>query len=193
MGEGPDATYKLLPLGQRHPVHISYPVASEGRLRRVLSAQEARQIIDDYASMDVDTFTERNNYLEEEHFKQEIRNGSCRDSVRIVKTFRARIAAAQARNKKPPVSYERILKQARERSLGELSCALECTQEDVVALFEDVTEEQAELGACRRGSRRPPQKHACHARAARDTRFSPLALRFVTSWGCPAPGLGSLI
>ena len=99
VGEGPDATYKLLPLGQRHPVHISYPVASEGRLRRVLSAQEARQIIDDYASMDVDTFTERNNYLEEEHFKQEIRNGSCRDSVRIVKTFRARIAAAQARNK----------------------------------------------------------------------------------------------
>ena len=86
VGEGPDATYKLLPLGQRHPVHISYPVASEGRLRRVLSAQEARQIIDDYASMDVDTFTERNNYLEEEHFKQEIRNGSCRDSVRIVKT-----------------------------------------------------------------------------------------------------------
>ena len=132
VGEGPDATYKLLPLGQRHPVHISYPVASEGRLRRVLSAQEARQIIDDYASMDVDTFTERNNYLEEEHFKQEIRNGSCRDSVRIVKTFRARIAAAQARNKKP-----------RERSLGELSCALECTQEDVVALFEGVTEEQA--------------------------------------------------
>lgn len=143
VGEGPDATYKLLPLGQRHPVHISYPVASEGRLRRVLSAQEARQIIDDYASMDVDTFTERNNYLEEEHFKQEIRNGSCRDSVRIVKTFRARIAEAQARNKKPPVSYERILKQARERSLGELSCALECAQEDVVALFEGVTEEQA--------------------------------------------------
>ena len=34
VGEGPDATYKLLPLGQRHPVHISYPVASEGRLRR---------------------------------------------------------------------------------------------------------------------------------------------------------------
>ena len=28
VGEGPDATYKLLPLGQRHPVHISYPVAS---------------------------------------------------------------------------------------------------------------------------------------------------------------------
>lgn len=143
VSEGPNATYKLLPLGQRHPVHISYPVASEGRLRRVVSESEARQVINDYAVMDVDTFTERNNYLEEEHFKQEIRNGTCRDSVRIVKTFRARIADAEARNKKPPVSYERILKQARERSLGELACALGCTPEDVVALFEDVTEEQA--------------------------------------------------
>lgn len=143
VSEGPNATYKLLPMGQRHPMHISYPVASEGRLRRVLSAQEARQVIDDYAAMDVDTFTERNNYLEEEHFKQEIRNGSCRDSVRIVKTFRARIADAEARNKKPPVSYERILKQARERSLGELACALGCTPEDIVALFEGVSESEA--------------------------------------------------
>lgn len=143
VGEGPDATYKLLPLGQRHPVHISYPVASEGRLRRVLSAREARQIIDDYASMDVDTFTERNNYLEEEHFKQEIRNGSCRDSVRIVKTFRARIAAAQARNKKPPVSYERILKQARERSLGSSHAPWSAPRRTSSRLFEGVTEEQA--------------------------------------------------
>ena len=144
VGEGPDATYKLLPLGQRHPVHISYPVASEGRLRRVLSAQEARQIIDDYASMDVDTFTERNNYLEEEHFKQEIRNGSCRDSVRIVKTFRARIAAAQARNKKPPVAFDRILKLATARSLQELSVALDTTPEDVQALFEGALDAAAE-------------------------------------------------
>ncbi len=143
VSEGPDATYKLLPLGQRHPVHISYPVASEGRLRRVLSADEAHEVIREYPVMDVDTFTERNNYLEEEHFKKEIRNGTCRDSVRIVKTFRARIADAAARNKKPPVSYERILKQARERSLGELACALECTPEDVAALFEGVSEQEA--------------------------------------------------
>ena len=61
VGEGPDATYKLLPLGQRHPVHISYPVASEGRLRRVLSAQEARrraELVVDVQSDIIDAYNE---------------------------------------------------------------------------------------------------------------------------------------
>lgn len=133
---GPDAVYKLLPMGQRHAIHISYPVSNEDRLRPVLSADEAREIIDQYPQMDVDDFTERNNSLEEQHFKHEIRNGSCRDAVRVAKTFISRIAEVESRNKKPPVAYERILKQARERSLQELSCALGCSSEDVVALFE---------------------------------------------------------
>ncbi len=133
---GPEGTYKLLPMGQRHAIHISFPVSNEDRLRPVLSADEAHEIIDQYPLMDVDDFTERNNSLEEQHFKQEIRNGSCRDAVRVVKTFVARIAEVESRNKKAPVAYERILKQARERSLQELSCALECSPEDVAALFE---------------------------------------------------------
>ena len=54
----------------------------------------------------------------------------------VVKTFRERIAEVRARNKKPPVAYERILKQARDRSLAELSVALDMSPEDVVALFQ---------------------------------------------------------
>ena len=34
-----DRSYVLLPLGQRHPIHISFPVESESRLRPVLSRQ----------------------------------------------------------------------------------------------------------------------------------------------------------
>lgn len=133
---GPDATYKLLPVGQRHAMHISFPVSNESRLRPILSAEEAREIIDQYPQMDIDDYADRNNSLEEQHFKQEIRNGSCRDTVRVVKTFSARIAEVEGRNKKAPVAYGRILKLARERSLQELSCALDCVPEDVVALFE---------------------------------------------------------
>lgn len=135
--QGDDATYQLLPMGQPRPMHISYPVASESRLRPILSAGEARLIIETYSELEQDPFTERSAALEEAHFKKEIRDGSCRDSVRIVKTIKAKIAAAEANNKKAPVAYERILRQARSRSLEELSCALECTKEDVVALFEE--------------------------------------------------------
>lgn len=131
----PDAVYELLPIGQRHPVHISFPVASEDRLRPVLSRLEAEKIIEEYPVMQVDDFAAKNISLEEEHFRKEIRAGSCRDSVRIAKTFRIRIEDLSQRNKRPPVAYERILKQARERSLIELAVALECTPEDVEVLF----------------------------------------------------------
>ena len=134
--EGPQAVYRLLPVGKRHPVHISFPVANEGRLRPVLTRDEAERIIEDYPTIEVERFQARNNALEEEHYRTEMRQGSCRDSVRIVKTFRARIAELSARNKKPPVAYERILKEARERSCSELAVALGCTPDDVALLFQ---------------------------------------------------------
>lgn len=132
----PQETYLLLPVGVRNPVRISFPVASEGRLRPVLSRDEAERLIAEFPEMDPDDFTERSLALEEEHFKNQIRRGSCRDSVRIVKTFRQRIADVKARNKRPPVVYERILKQASERSLSELAIALGTTPDDVRLLFE---------------------------------------------------------
>lgn len=135
MADKPVEVYLLLPIGQRHPMRISYPVANEQNLRPVLSHDEALEIIEQYPTMTVDGFEAKSNALEEEHYKQEIRRGSCKDSVRIVKTFRHRIAQTKARNKKPPVVYERILKQASQRSLEELSVALEMSIDDVRMLF----------------------------------------------------------
>ena len=133
---GSDApTYQLLPVGQRHPMRISYPVSGEGRLRPVLSQNEAEELIDEYPTMTVEDFSCKSNALEEQHFKDEMRHGTCRDSVRIVKTFRVRIDQMRARNKKPPVAYERILKEASERSLLELAVALDATTEDVASMF----------------------------------------------------------
>ena len=99
--DGPQAVYQLLPIGKRHPIHISFPVANERRLRPVLSRAEAEQIIEDYPTIEVESFQARNNSLEEEHYRNEMRQGSCRDSVRIVKTFRIRIAELAARNSTP--------------------------------------------------------------------------------------------
>ena len=132
---GPAACYQLLPITQRHSMRISFPVSGEDRLRPVLSRDEAVRIIDSYPSIEVDGFTAKSSSLEEEHFKAKIKNGTCLDSVRIAKTLRHRIAEVRLRNKKPPVAYERVLKQAVERSLSELSIALDATVDDVKALF----------------------------------------------------------
>ena len=143
--EKPQPAYELMPIGQRHPMRISFPVASESKLRPVLSHDEAVKIIDGYPEMPIEDYTSKSNALEEEHFKNEIRRGTCLDSVRIVKTFRVRIAETKARNKKPPVVYERILKQARQRSLEELGVALDMSPEDVQMLFEErVSEEESD-------------------------------------------------
>ena len=134
--EEPMAVYQLMPIGQRHPMRITYPVAGADKLRPVLSRQEAEALIEGYSEMEPDPYHERSNALEEAYFKREIRNGTCEDSMRIVKTFRLRIEETRANNRKPPVIYERILKQASQRSLEELSVALDMSPEDVRMLFE---------------------------------------------------------
>ena len=103
-------------------------------------------VIEAFPTLELDPFTAKSNALEEEHFRNEIRQGTCLDAVRIVKTFRARIAQVRANNKKPPVAYERILKHATERSLTELSVALDTTVDDVRDRF--AAEDQDGSGTC---------------------------------------------
>lgn len=136
--EGDMPAYKLMPVNGRNPMMIVYPIASEGNLRPVLSAEEANHLIDGYPSMDLDQFHDRSAVLEEKHFKQVIRHGSCEDVIRIAKTFQERIKAVEANHKKPPVIYERIFKEAKERSMEELSVALDQSEEELTARFETV-------------------------------------------------------
>ncbi len=131
----PQQTYMLMPVSGRHPIRISYPVSGEARLRPIVSHDEAEELISEYAELGLIEYRGRGGALEEEFFRTEIRNGSCRDTIAVVKTFRSRIAEVKSHNKKPPVAYERILKQACERSLSELSIALEMPVDEVIALF----------------------------------------------------------
>lgn len=138
----PQATYMLMPVGGRHPMRISFPVASEARLRPVIGRRQAEQIIGEYTELPLEELSSRSNALEEERFKTELRRGSCRDAVRIAKTFRTRIEQVKASNKRPPVAYERIFKQASERSLQELAVAMGVSEDDVVQLLK-ASEEDA--------------------------------------------------
>lgn len=129
-------TYHLMPTHGRNPMLIKYPVASEDNLRPVVSAEEATGLINNICEMELDPFTDRSAVLEEKHFKKAIRHGSCKDVVRIAKTFRSRIQDAQSSHKKAPVIYERIYKEAQERSLSELSCALDESPDQITARFQ---------------------------------------------------------
>ena len=134
--ENPEVSYMLMPVGTSNPMRISFPISGENRLRPVLSHDEAQELVDEYTDLSIDDYRSASIALEEQYYRDKIRRGTCLDSVRTVKTFRHRIDEAKANNKRPPVVYERILKQAIERSLEELSIALDMAKDDIVSLFE---------------------------------------------------------
>ena len=134
--ENPEVSYMLMPVGTSNPMRISFPISGENRLRPVLSHDEAQELVDEYTDLSIDDYRSASIALEEQYYRDKIRRGTCLDSVRTVKTFRHRIDEAKANNKRPPVVYERILKQAIERSLEELSIALDMSKDDTVSLFE---------------------------------------------------------
>lgn len=134
--ENPEVSYMLMPVGTSNPMRISFPISGENRLRPVLSHDEAQELVDEYTDLSIDDYRSASIALEEQYYRDKIRRGTCLDSVRTVKTFRHRIDEAKANNKRPPIVYERILKQAIERSLEELSIALDMSKDDIVSLFE---------------------------------------------------------
>ena len=136
--EGSGASGSVLVLeasSGRAVTRLMCPIATASEmLHPPVTPEQARRAIDDYASMALDPFTDHNSGLEERHFKTLVKQG-VPESLRAVKTVRARIAAAEAEGRKPSTYLARVLREARRRSLEELSSALGADPEEVVALF----------------------------------------------------------
>lgn len=128
----------------RSTTKLLYPQAQADKLHPPVSREDALAVIEGYDDLTCDDFTDRNSGLEEKHFKALLKNG-VPDSVRVVKTMRQRIAAAEAEGKKPSTFMSRVLREAQRRSLEELACALDSTPDEIVSMFEarghDMTDE----------------------------------------------------
>ena len=109
---------------------LQYPLSQSGRLHATVSREEAEDLIDNYASIECDPFTERNSSLEEMYFKKLIKEGAPA-TVRVAKTMRFRIRDAERRAKKPSSYYARVLKEAHKRSVEELAVAIGVSEEAV--------------------------------------------------------------
>ena len=142
--DGPNPMIVLETKAGRTQTRIFYPVSQAGRLHPTVSREEAEELLDNYDSIECDTFTERNSSLEETHFKQLIKKGAP-DTLRVAKTMRYRIRQAEANNKKPSSYYSRVLKEAHRRSVEELSVALDEPEDQVEERVERMVE-RMELG-----------------------------------------------
>lgn len=111
---------------------MMYPVSQADRLHATITREDAENILDNYADIKCDDFTERNSSLEESHFKQELKKGAP-TTVIVAKTMIDRIHRAEAADKKPSSYYLRVLKEARRRSIEEIAVALGISEEDAEA------------------------------------------------------------
>lgn len=111
---------------------MMYPVSQADRLHATITREDAENILDNYADIKCDDFTERNSSLEESHFKQELKKGAP-TTVIVAKTMIDRIHRAEAADKKPSSYYMRVLKEARRRSIEEIAVALGISEEDAEA------------------------------------------------------------
>lgn len=111
---------------------MMYPVSQADRLHATITREDAENILDNYADIKCDDFTERNSSLEESHFKQELKKGAP-TTVIVAKTMIDRIHRAEAADKKPSSYYMRVLKDARRRSIEEIAVALGISEEDAEA------------------------------------------------------------
>lgn len=119
----------------RGATRLMYPVAqAEKNLHPPVNREQAIAAIDGYSKLECDDFTDRNSGLEEKHFKARLKLG-IPESLRVAKTMLARIEQAEASSKKPSSYLARVLRDARDRSLEELACALDTTPEDVEGMF----------------------------------------------------------
>lgn len=107
---------------------------AEEMLHPPVTHDEALAAIAAYPTMETDGFTDHNSGIEERHFKALVKRG-VPESLRAVKTVCERIAQAESAGKKPSTYLARVLREARGRSLEELSAALGVTEEDVPSMF----------------------------------------------------------
>ena len=121
----------------RTSTRLLYPLAqAELHLHPPVSRDEALDAIEHYASLKSDPHTDRNSGLEEAYFKTLLKRG-VPDSLCVVKTMQARIAAAEQQARKPSSYLVRVLKEAQRRTLEELACALDTTPAAVSDMFRE--------------------------------------------------------
>lgn len=127
--------YELYPaVGPR--MRICFPVSNEDALRPVVARREAQALVAEMPTMANDAFCDPKSWAVEEHFRDGLRHGDCRDALRIAKTMHDRMERERARGKRPKACYERIFKEARERALVELGVALGRSRDEVDSMIE---------------------------------------------------------
>lgn len=100
-------------------------------MRRVLTGEEASELIDDMPNIELLSIADDRS--REEIYKKTIRTCDCREWVRMIKTLYARERDRKEQGRKMTSTDERYFKQAEDNLFSELSIALNLKKDEVEA------------------------------------------------------------
>lgn len=114
--------YVLLPVNTKGGKLYSPVDSSKIKTRKMLTSEEANQLIDEIP--EIEQLWVTNDKLREEQYKEVVKGCDCRQWIRIIKTLHLRKQERLARGKRVTTLDEHYLKLAENQLYGELSVAL---------------------------------------------------------------------
>ena len=121
--------YFLTPLYRGGTIYA--PLDTPVRMREVISAEEAEELIKRIPDIPAEVFKERNVRLLSEKYLNIIKSYNCEDLVRVIKTIYNKRENALVNGKKLGSVDERFLNRAEDMLHGELAVALGIEKEEV--------------------------------------------------------------
>lgn len=116
------------------------PVESSVFMRALITPEEAKQVLADYPSIGVRTFTGSNSKALADQYRAVIARHDPREMLCLYKSLRNKVEQARRAGKKPGTMDERFAAAALEQVAQELSIVLCCPMQEICAqLLEAVT------------------------------------------------------
>lgn len=116
--------YLLIPLNEKKSKIYTPTDNDKVKMRRVLTKQEAEELVNEIESVD-EMGIMPNDKAREEKYKQALKTCDCREWIRMIKTLYMKKQNLIASGKKFPNTDEKYLRQAESNLYEELSVALD--------------------------------------------------------------------
>lgn len=134
--------YIMCPVKDGHGTVYLPTDSTKAVIRRVMSEQEARQLLNDIPQ--IEQLWVSDDKRREDSYKEAMRSCSSRAWVSIIKALYLRKGERLAAGKKITALDERYLKAAEQELCGELSVALGVSREDMASYIHDHIEKKRE-------------------------------------------------
>lgn len=125
--------YTLDPLYKHGKVYI--PVDSSVFMRRIMSGQEVRDLIDRIPEIDDSIIENRNIRMLSDEYQNVIKTHNCEDLIRVIKSIENKHRVMAEKGKKLGQVDEKFLKKASELLYGEFAAVLDISKEEVSELI----------------------------------------------------------